>query len=312
MRRWLYSPGGPASAVATDDSWSNSPRIEATPRNANGPRPRRDCGCERCCRSRRGTESPSSRAASSRSTSSCSRPTGPASTSPRTASRSRPVAELTGVAPMLAGQVKTFHHAIYAGILARRDQPEQLEELRRKASSRSTSSSSTCSPSAPRSGGALVGVDKAIEMIDVGGAALLGAAARNPAGVVAVSSPDQYTQILAELRERGQVSPELRAQLAAEAFGDRRRVPRRDRRLPQPAHRHELPEAPRDGPREGQRPALRREPAPDRRAVPGDDPSLDRRRRRRPACRAARRRSTTCSTSTSRTRSRATTRRRRW
>ena len=56
-------------------------------------------------------------------------------------------------------------------------------------------------------------------MIDVGGAALLIAAARNPAGVAAASSADQYPKILAELKERGVVSPELRAQLAAEAFG---------------------------------------------------------------------------------------------
>ena len=64
-----------------------------------------------------------------------------------------PVAELTGVPAMLDGQVKTFHHAIYAGILARRDQPQQLEELKTRASSRSTSSSSTCGRSARRSGG---------------------------------------------------------------------------------------------------------------------------------------------------------------
>ena len=82
-----------------------------------------------------------------------------------------------------------------------------------------------------------------------------------------------------------------------------RRVPRRDRRLPQPALRDELPEAPGDGPREGHRPALRREPAPDRRPVPRDDAPLDRRRRRDESSRAARRRSTTCSTSTSPTRS---------
>ena len=42
------------------------------------------------------------------------------------------MADLTGVSTMLGGQVKTFHHAIYAGILARRDQPEQLEELRKE------------------------------------------------------------------------------------------------------------------------------------------------------------------------------------
>jgi phosphoribosylaminoimidazolecarboxamide formyltransferase/IMP cyclohydrolase len=43
----------------------------------------------------------------------------------------KPVAELTGVPQMLDGSVKTFHHAIYAGILARRDQPDQLAELKK-------------------------------------------------------------------------------------------------------------------------------------------------------------------------------------
>ena len=44
----------------------------------------------------------------------------------------KPVTELTGVPAMLNGQVKTFHHAVYAGILARRDQADQLEELKRE------------------------------------------------------------------------------------------------------------------------------------------------------------------------------------
>jgi phosphoribosylaminoimidazolecarboxamide formyltransferase/IMP cyclohydrolase len=131
----------------------------------------------------------------------------------------RPVAELTGVGTMLGGAVKTFHHAIYAGILARRDQPEQLEELRKEGIEPIDIVVVNVQPFGAEIGRALVGVDKAIEMIDVGGAALLGAAARNPAGVVAVSSPDQYPQILAELREHGQVSAELKARLAAEAFG---------------------------------------------------------------------------------------------
>ena len=39
------------------------------------------------------------------------------------------ITDLTGVPPMLGGQVKTFHPAVYAGILARRDDPEQLAEL---------------------------------------------------------------------------------------------------------------------------------------------------------------------------------------
>jgi phosphoribosylaminoimidazolecarboxamide formyltransferase/IMP cyclohydrolase len=131
----------------------------------------------------------------------------------------RPVAELTGQASMLDGQVKTFHHAIYAGILARRDHPDQLEELRKEGIEPIDIVVVNVQPFGAEIGRALVGVDRAIEMIDVGGAALLGAAARNPAGVVAVSSPDHYPQILGELRDHGHVSPEVRARLAAEAFG---------------------------------------------------------------------------------------------
>jgi phosphoribosylaminoimidazolecarboxamide formyltransferase/IMP cyclohydrolase len=73
-------------------------------------------------------------------------------------------------------------------------------------------------PFAPSVGAKLVGLDEAIEMIDVGGAALLGAAARNSAGVAAASDPSHYEQIVAELKELGQVSAETRARLAAEAF----------------------------------------------------------------------------------------------
>ena len=73
-------------------------------------------------------------------------------------------------------------------------------------------------PFAPTVGAKLVGIDEAIEMIDVGGAALLGAAARNSAGVAAASDPSHYDAILGELKELGQVSAETRARLAAEAF----------------------------------------------------------------------------------------------
>ena len=130
----------------------------------------------------------------------------------------KPVSELTGVPQMLNGSVKTFHHAIYAGILARRDQPEQLEELKKEGIEPIDLVVVNVRPFGAEIGRALVGIDRAIEMIDVGGSSLLGAAARNPAAVAAVASPDHYTQILGEIRERGQVSPELRAQLAAESF----------------------------------------------------------------------------------------------
>jgi len=131
----------------------------------------------------------------------------------------RPVADLTGMPSMLDGQVKTFHHAVYAGILARRDHAEQVDELKREGIEPIDIVVVNVRPFGAEIGRALIGIDKAIDMIDVGGAALLGAAARNPAAVAAVSSPEHYAQVLGELKERGQVSPELRAQLAAEAFG---------------------------------------------------------------------------------------------
>jgi phosphoribosylaminoimidazolecarboxamide formyltransferase/IMP cyclohydrolase len=128
------------------------------------------------------------------------------------------VSELTRELPLVGGQVKTFHHAVYAGILARRDVPAQLEQLREQGIGLIDLVVVNVKPFAPAIGAKLVGLDEAIEMIDVGGAALLGAAARNAAGVAAASDPSHYGRIVGELRGFGQVSPETRAQLAAEAF----------------------------------------------------------------------------------------------
>jgi len=130
----------------------------------------------------------------------------------------RSVNELTEGTPLVGGQVKTFHHAVYAGILARRDVPAQMEELKAQGIGPIDLVVVNVKPFAPAIGVKLVGLDEAIEMIDVGGAALLGAAARNSAGVAAVSDPSHYDMVVAELRERGHVSAETRAHLAAEAF----------------------------------------------------------------------------------------------
>jgi phosphoribosylaminoimidazolecarboxamide formyltransferase/IMP cyclohydrolase len=129
------------------------------------------------------------------------------------------VTDLTDVPPLVGGQVKTFHPAVYAGILARRDVPEQLAELKANGIGPIDLVVVNVAPFAPEVGRRSAGIDEAIELIDVGGAALLGAAARNAAGVAAVASPAHYPQVVAELRAHGHITPELRATLAAEAFG---------------------------------------------------------------------------------------------
>jgi phosphoribosylaminoimidazolecarboxamide formyltransferase/IMP cyclohydrolase len=128
------------------------------------------------------------------------------------------VSDLTAVPPLVGGQVRTFHPAIYAGILARRDVPAQLEELKAHGIEVLDLVVVNVKPFAPEVGRGHIGIDEAIEMIDVAGAALLGAAARNAAGVVAVSDPSHYALILDEMRTLGQVSADTRYRLAADAF----------------------------------------------------------------------------------------------
>ena len=93
------------------------------------------------------------------------------------------VTDLTDGQSTIGGQVKTFHHAVYAGILARRDVDEQMADLKAQNIAPIDLVVVNVKPFAPSIGAKLVGLDEAIEMIDVGGAALLGAAARNSAGV---------------------------------------------------------------------------------------------------------------------------------
>jgi phosphoribosylaminoimidazolecarboxamide formyltransferase/IMP cyclohydrolase len=131
----------------------------------------------------------------------------------------RSVSELTGTEAMAGGQVKTLHPVIYAGILARRDQPDQLAELKAQGIGLIDVVAVNVSAFAPQVGKRLVPIDEAIEMIDIGGAALLSAAARNYAAVAAVADPTRYPQVIADIRQRGSVSAELRQRLAAEAYG---------------------------------------------------------------------------------------------
>jgi phosphoribosylaminoimidazolecarboxamide formyltransferase/IMP cyclohydrolase len=131
----------------------------------------------------------------------------------------KPVSDLTGTDPIAGGQVKTFHPAIYAGILARRDRPDELAELEAAGIGPIDVVAVNVAGFAPQVGARLVPLDEAIEMIDVGGAALLAAAARNYAGVAAVGNPARYGAVISDIRARGAVSAELRQELAAESYG---------------------------------------------------------------------------------------------
>ena len=129
------------------------------------------------------------------------------------------VEDVTGFPEMLGGRVKTLHPHIHAGILARRERDEDLAAV---AEHGIELFDLVCVNLYPFE----LAVDRPeldepglIEMIDIGGPALLRAAAKSFASVVPVCRPQDYETVLSQLwAGRGTSTLELRRELASVAF----------------------------------------------------------------------------------------------
>jgi phosphoribosylaminoimidazolecarboxamide formyltransferase / IMP cyclohydrolase len=128
------------------------------------------------------------------------------------------VEELTGVAEMLGGRVKTLHPSIHAAILARRDRDDDLATLDEYEIRPFDLVCVNLYPFSDVAGRYGVREEEAVEMIDVGGPSMLRGAAKNFAYCAPVCRPARYASILDELRENGELSLDTRRALAAEAF----------------------------------------------------------------------------------------------
>ena len=128
------------------------------------------------------------------------------------------VEDLTEHPEMLGGRVKTLHPRIHAGILARRDRAEDRDALDEHEIEPFDLVCVNLYPFGRVTARKDVREEDAVEMIDIGGPAMLRAAAKNFEHVAPVSSPAQYEDILRELRNSGGLSAETRRRLAAEAF----------------------------------------------------------------------------------------------
>jgi len=118
-----------------------------------------------------------------------------------------PVGQFTGFPEILNGRVKTLHPHIFGGILADRNKPEHMEELK---------------------GHGLVPIElvvvnlydfdgkPGIESIDIGGPSLIRAAAKN--GVPVLTHHWDYNSTVKQLLTFGHVNEATRAGLAAKAF----------------------------------------------------------------------------------------------
>jgi phosphoribosylaminoimidazolecarboxamide formyltransferase / IMP cyclohydrolase len=128
------------------------------------------------------------------------------------------VEELTGVAEMLGGRVKTLHPRIHAAILARRDHAEDAATLAEHEIEPFDLVCVNLYPFSEVAGRYGVREEEAVEMIDVGGPSMLRGAAKNFAHCAPLCRPERYESVLAELREDGEISLQMRRALAAEAF----------------------------------------------------------------------------------------------
>ena len=127
------------------------------------------------------------------------------------------VSAVTGFPEILDGRVKTLHPAIHAGLLARRDLPAHMAQLSEHGLAPIDILVVNLYPFRETVARPDVSIAEAIEQIDIGGVALLRAAAKNYAHVLPLVDPADYPEALAGLREGG-LAEGLRRRLAAKAF----------------------------------------------------------------------------------------------
>ena len=128
-----------------------------------------------------------------------------------------PVSEVTGEPEILGGRVKTLHPKIHGGILANLDDPDHVTQL---VEHDIGPIDLICINLYPFEETVATGAPEkeAIEQIDIGGPAMLRAAAKNLASVTVVPSPEFYNEVLVEIEAQGEVSLETRRRLALAAF----------------------------------------------------------------------------------------------
>jgi phosphoribosylaminoimidazolecarboxamide formyltransferase/IMP cyclohydrolase len=127
------------------------------------------------------------------------------------------ISEITGFPEILDGRVKTLHPMVHGGILARRDLPSHMEELKKNKITLIDLVAINLYPFVQTISKPGVSMQEALENIDIGGPAMLRASAKNFPGVIIVVDPADYPMVIEKLKS-GVVSYEDRKRLAQKAF----------------------------------------------------------------------------------------------
>lgn len=130
--------------------------------------------------------------------------------------RHKAVEEITGLPEMLDGRVKTLHPKIHGGIVGRRN--KHAKEMVKHGIPEIDLVVVNFYPFSQVIAEKKIKWNKAIEHIDIGGPAMVRAAAKNFEWVTVVVDPEDYSIILDRLLKEGGIDKELRKKLAEKAF----------------------------------------------------------------------------------------------
>ena len=129
------------------------------------------------------------------------------------------VSDYTQFPEMLDGRVKTLHPRIHGGLLALRNNPDHMEQVKKHNIGLIDMVAINLYPFESVIGKKNVTLEEAIENIDIGGPSMLRSAAKNFKSVAVISNPNRYPEILKELENNnGLLSDSVLFKLAIEAF----------------------------------------------------------------------------------------------
>lgn len=130
------------------------------------------------------------------------------------------VEELTGFPEMLDGRVKTLHPGVHGGILARRDLSDHMEAIASRKISPIDIVIVNLYPFRATVTGGSSSFEDGVENIDIGGPAMIRAAAKNHASVAVVVDPSDYESLLEYLKSdaSSDYAPAFRQKLAWKAY----------------------------------------------------------------------------------------------
>jgi phosphoribosylaminoimidazolecarboxamide formyltransferase/IMP cyclohydrolase len=127
------------------------------------------------------------------------------------------ISDITGFPEILDGRVKTLHPMVHGGILARRDLPAHLDELKKHKIEKIDLVAVNLYPFVQTVSKEGVTLEEALENIDIGGPTMIRASAKNFPGVIVIVDPADYPAILEKLQKGDLPQPE-RQRLAQKAF----------------------------------------------------------------------------------------------